>query len=142
MTKVVTRGFVLTDNCIPANSISLYLSLTLGELLMSHKVQIVVKLFHLYKVVIAAGWIYIATGWVYIATGWVYIATGWVHISTRQLHDLMSDKYITSLLLIKMLKAFLRVNIKSQFTNSHCYKYNSNKIYVFKNLLSLYPFHE
>ena len=62
---------------------------------MSHKVQIVVKLFHLYKVVIATRWIYIATGWVYIATGWVYIATRWVHIATRQLHDLMSDKYIT-----------------------------------------------
>ena len=61
---------------------------------MSHKAQIVVKLFHLYKVVIATGWIYIATRWVYIATRWVYIATG-------QLHDLMSDKYITSLLLIK-----------------------------------------
>ena len=62
---------------------------------MSHKVQIVVKLLHLYKVVIATGWIYIATGWVYIATSWVYIATGWVHIVTGQLHDLMSDKYIT-----------------------------------------------
>ena len=28
-------------------------------------------------------------------------------------YDLMSDKYITSLLLIKMLKAFIQVNIKS-----------------------------
>ena len=37
-----------------------------------------------------------------------------------------------------MLKAFLRVNIKSQFTNSHCYKYNSNKVDIFVNLLSLY----
>ena len=69
------------------------------------RVQIVMKLFHLYKVVIATGWIciatkwvYIATRWVYIATGWVYIATGWVYIATGQLHDLMSDKYITLLL--------------------------------------------
>ena len=47
------------------------------------------------------------------ATGTVTYATGAVR------SDLVSDKYITSLLLIKMLKAFIRVNIKSQFTNSH-----------------------
>ena len=45
------------------------------------------KLFHPYKVVIAVGWLYIAIGWLYIVVGWLY--------------DLMSDKYITSLLLIK-----------------------------------------
>ena len=60
----------------------------------------------IYKVVIATRQIYIATGQMYIATRQIYIATG-------QIYDLMSDKYITSLLLIKMLKAFLRVNIKS-----------------------------
>ena len=113
--------------------------------LSSCKVQTVVKLFHLYKVVIATGWVYIATGqlysaprWMYIATRqlhsaprWMYIATrqlhsapGWMYIATGQLHsapgwmyDLMSNKYITSLLLIKMLKAFIRVNIKSLLTN-------------------------
>ena len=53
-----------------------------------------VKLFHLYKVVIATGWLYIAPGQLYVATGWVYIATG-------QLYDLKSDKYIISPLLIK-----------------------------------------
>ena len=37
MTKVVTWGFVLTDNCIPANSIHLYLSLI--------KLQMQLKLF-------------------------------------------------------------------------------------------------
>ena len=96
----------LIDNCTLTNSIGLYLSPTLRELLSSHKVQTVVKLFHLYKV--------IAPRQMYIAPGQIYIAPG-------QIYELMSDKYITSLLLIKILKAFLRVNIKSQFTNSHCY---------------------
>ena len=31
MTKVVTRGFVLIDNCIPANSISLLFVLNSGR---------------------------------------------------------------------------------------------------------------
>ena len=47
-----------------------------------------VKLFHLYKAVIATGWLYIAPGQLYIATGQLYVASG-------QLYDLMSDKYIT-----------------------------------------------
>ena len=51
-------------------------------------------LLHLYKVVIVLGQIYIALGQIYIALGWLYIGIGW-------LYDLMSDKYITSLLLIK-----------------------------------------
>ena len=77
--------------------------------LSSCKVQTVVKLFHLYKVVIATGWVYIATGQLHSAPGWMYIATGqlhsapgWMYVATRQLHsapgwmyDLMSNKYIT-----------------------------------------------
>ena len=74
--------------------------------------------------------------------GQIYIAPGQIYIVPEQIYDLMSDKYIISLLLIKVLKAFLRVNIKSQLTNSHCYKYNSNKFYMFENLLSLYSFPE
>ena len=64
----------LIDNCTLTSSIGLYLSPTLRELLSTHKVQTVVKLFHLYKVVIAPGQMYIAPG---------------------QIYDLMSDKYIT-----------------------------------------------
>ena len=69
----------------------------------------------IYKVVIGTGQIYIATGQMYIATRHMYIATGQIYIATRQIYivtgqiyiatgqiyDLMSDKYITSLLLIK-----------------------------------------
>ena len=51
------------------------------ELFTSHKVQTVVNLFHLYKVVIVPGQIYITPGQIYIAPG--------------QIYDLMSDKYIT-----------------------------------------------
>ena len=77
------------------------------------------KLFHTYKAVhphkvaIVVGQLYIAAGQLYIAAGQIYIAAGWLYILQQDDYDLMSDKYITSLLLIKMLKAFLRVIIKS-----------------------------
>ena len=54
----------------------------------SHKVQTVVKLFHLYKVVIAPGQIYIVPGQIYTAPQQIYIVPG-------QIYDLMSDKYTT-----------------------------------------------
>ena len=85
--------------------------------LSSCKVQTVVKLLHLYKVVIATGWVYIATEQLHSAPGWMYIATRQLHSAPRWMYDLMSNIYITSLLLIKMLKAFIRVNIKSLLTN-------------------------
>ena len=85
--------------------------------LSSCKVQTVVKLFNLYTVVIATRWVYIATGQLHSAPRWMYIATGQLHSAPRWMYDLMSNKYITSLLLIKMLKAFIRVNIKSLLTN-------------------------
>ena len=78
----------LIDNCTLANSIGLYLSPTLRELLSSHKVQTVVKLFHLYKVVIAPGQKYIVPRQMYIVPGQIYIVP-------RQIYDLMSDKYTT-----------------------------------------------
>ena len=63
--------------------------------LSSCKVQTVVKPFHLYKVVIATGWVYIATGQLHCAPGWMYIATGQLHSAPRWMYDLMSNKYIT-----------------------------------------------
>ena len=49
-----------------------------------------VKLFHLYKVVIVTGQMYIATRQIYIATRQIYIATGQIYIVTGQTYDLMS----------------------------------------------------
>ena len=46
---------------------------------------------------------------------WIDTRAIWTdaHAAQMDTYDLMSDKYITSLLLIKMLKAFIRVKIKS-----------------------------
>ena len=54
-----------------------------------------VKLFHLYKVVIATRWVYIATGQLHSAPGWMYIATKQLHPAPGWMYDLMSNNYIT-----------------------------------------------
>ena len=68
------------------------------------------KLFHLYKVVIATRWMYIATGEMYVATGWVYIATG-------QLYDLMSDKYTTISLTVETMVRLLERDERHHFAD-------------------------
>ena len=70
---------------------------------MSHKVQTVVKLLALRCTQTDIYGIWIDTHATQTDT----------HAAQMDTYDLMSDKYITSLLLIKMLKAFIRVNIKS-----------------------------
>ena len=66
------------------------------------------------------GQIYMVCRQIYIALGQIYGT--WIdtcatqtdaHAARMNTYDLMVDKYITSLLLIKMLKAFIRVNIKT-----------------------------
>ena len=98
--------------------------------LSSCKVQTVVKLFHLYKEVIATRWVYIATGqlhsaprWMYIATGQLHSASGWMYIATRQLHsaprwmyDLMSNKYITLMFICVKLFIFMN-NVRLKYVS-------------------------
>ena len=69
--------------------------------------------------------------WTDIHATWTDIYATWTDTHATQTdtyatqmdtYDLMADKYITSLLLIKMLKAFIRVNIKSLFANPYYYK--------------------
>ena len=91
----------MIDNCTLANSIGLYLSLNLREQLHTE-----MKLFHSYKIVIAVG-----CGRTVIYCGGTDVYCGGTVIYCGGTDDLMSDKYITSLLLIRMLKAFLRVTL-------------------------------
>ena len=100
----------MIDNCILANSIGLYLSLNLREQL--HTKRKLFTLLHL-------------------------DASRPMIMASRPMIDLMSDKYITSLLLIKMLKAFLRVIIKSYcwslalFLIQHCWSLAVFLIYIY-----------
>ena len=77
---------------------------------MSHKVQTVVKLLALGC---AQTDIYGTRTDIYGAWIDTHATQTDTHAAQMDTYALMSDKYITSLLLIKILKAFIRVNIKS-----------------------------
>ena len=105
--KVVTKHFILIDNYTPTNSIKLHLSW--NELCAFYLIDLRNETVH-----IIASWCDSTDLWC-VSTDDNGVTTGLSVI------DLMYNKYITSLLLIKMLKAYKRVE-----TLNHNYYHINN----------------
>ena len=126
MTEVVTWGFVLTDNSIPANPASWYLSL--NELWLSYLINWI-KVMHSEAVHLTdatASWsVYFALWEVYMASWVVFIVT-----------DLMSNKYITS-----DHKYLITLFPNSSLVNVFCHHLSHQYVHQHHNDSSKHSFH-